>query len=252
MRTVLFASDKIGVKIAKFLNYKNNPPVALVLDEGDRNGYNNSIIDISGVDKSLVIYNSKLEEYKTIELLKSLQLDMGILVWWPNIVRKIIFDIPKRGIINFHPSFLPYNRGKDPYFWSIVDETMYGVTIHSIDEDIDTGGILVQELIKVDWEDTSKSLYRKSREKLVTLFKKYYDDIVSGRITPTPQNLRAGSYHCRKDLEESSRIDFNKKYYAVDLLNLLRAKTFYPHPAAWFEDDDKKYEVHIEIKQVGK
>lgn len=48
-------------------------------------------------------------------------------------------------IINLHISYLPYNRGYYPNVWSFLDNTPKGVTIHLIDEGIDTGDILLQK-----------------------------------------------------------------------------------------------------------
>jgi methionyl-tRNA formyltransferase len=49
--------------------------------------------------------------------------------------------------INCHISLLPWNRGADPNLWSWIDGTPKGVTIHGLDEDLDTGPILIQD----DW-----------------------------------------------------------------------------------------------------
>ena len=50
-------------------------------------------------------------------------------------------------IINLHISYLPYNRGAHPSFWSFYEDTPSGVSIHLIDNGIDTGPILYQKLI---------------------------------------------------------------------------------------------------------
>ena len=47
-------------------------------------------------------------------------------------------------------SYLPYNRGAHPNFWSFVNNTVKGVTIHEIDQGIDTGKIILQKSIKFD------------------------------------------------------------------------------------------------------
>ncbi|MFB6158138.1 MAG: formyltransferase family protein [Candidatus Nanohalobium sp.] len=40
-----------------------------------------------------------------------------------------IIVVPEKGIVNLHPSFLPYNRGAHPYIWPIVEDTPAGVSI---------------------------------------------------------------------------------------------------------------------------
>ena len=53
-------------------------------------------------------------------------------------------------IVNLHISYLPWNRGAHPNFWSFFDATPTGVSIHLIDKGIDTGPIIVQKKVKLD------------------------------------------------------------------------------------------------------
>lgn len=51
-------------------------------------------------------------------------------------------------IVNLHIGYLPFNRGAHPNFWSFFDGTPSGVTIHLIDEGIDTGPIIAQKCLE--------------------------------------------------------------------------------------------------------
>jgi methionyl-tRNA formyltransferase len=65
-------------------------------------------------------------------------------------IPRAILAIPRLGCLNVHPSLLPTNRGPDPLFWTFHDghhET--GVTIHLMDEGLDSGPIVAQEKISV-------------------------------------------------------------------------------------------------------
>ena len=66
--------------------------------------------------------------------------------------------------MNLHPSYLPYNRGKDPYVWSILNEKPFGTTIHEMNEKIDDGNYLDIHLPNIHnrkgthiWFNTPKS-----------------------------------------------------------------------------------------------
>ena len=61
------------------------------------------------------------------------------------IISKKIIKKAKNPIINLHISYLPYNRGSYPNYWSFKENTPKGVTIHHIDDGIDTGPVLVQK-----------------------------------------------------------------------------------------------------------
>lgn len=61
-----------------------------------------------------------------------------------------ILDIPRLGCLNVHPSLLPVNRGPDPLFWTFRNgDRQTGVTIHLMDEGLDSGPIVAQERIDI-------------------------------------------------------------------------------------------------------
>lgn len=253
MNLGLFAADLVGYEIAKFFGDNKESLSCLILDSKDSKELNNKIKLISGIkDDYKILYSDLLYESNNIEKLKKMDLDIAILAWWPYIIKDDLIDIPKYGYLNFHPSYLPYNRGKDPNFWSIVEEVPFGVSIHFIDRGIDTGDIVFQTLIEKSWEDTGETLYEKAREEIVALFKNNFHLIKGGNIPRKPQNLNLGSFHKRKELDSASRIDLEMSYKARHLLNILRARTFFPHQAAWFIENGHRYEVRIEIKEVSK
>jgi methionyl-tRNA formyltransferase len=96
--------------------------------------------------------------------------------------------------INLHISLLPWNRGADPNFWSFVEGTPKGVTIHAMDEGIDTGPIFAQERVAFAPGGTLRSTYARLQDGIRALFRRTWPDIVSGRLPPTPQPHR-GTFH---------------------------------------------------------
>ncbi|WP_417493567.1 formyltransferase family protein [Maricaulis sp.] len=91
-------------------------------------------------------------------------------------------------IVNLHISLLPFNRGADPNFWSWVDYTPKGVTLHLIDAGMDTGPILVQREVELDPDtETLKSSYLRLRREIEELFALHWDDIVCGGLQPRVQ-----------------------------------------------------------------
>ena len=53
------------------------------------------------------------------------------------------------------------------------------------------------------------------------------------------------------EIDRASEISLDRRYTARDLLNLIRARMFPPHPTAFFCDDGKRYSVQIAIKEIG-
>jgi methionyl-tRNA formyltransferase len=179
--------------------------------------------------------------------LEKQQIEFGILAWWPYILKGKILNILKKGWLNFHPSFLPFNRGKNPNFWCLVDETICGVSLHFIDEGIDSGNIVAQKKFKTSWEDTGKTIYEKSRDSIVELFKETFLRLKNNQLIINKQNLNEGTFHKSSELDQISEIKLEENYKARKLLNILRARTFLPYPSAFFYDNGKKYSIKITI-----
>lgn len=103
-------------------------------------------------------------------------------------------------IINLHASYLPWNRGPVPNFWSWLTDCPKGVTIHYIDAGVDTGDIIAQK--KLDWLHDGMTLnqtYWATIEALVELFAETWPLIREGKNQRYPQ-LGQGSCHTFKDL----------------------------------------------------
>lgn len=88
---------------------------------------------------------------------------------------------------NLHISYLPWNRGADPNFWSFKDNTPKGVTIHKMDEGIDTGPILAQKIVIFSKEEnTFRKTYDRLQIEIKSLFKEYWHLIRVSHIKPIP------------------------------------------------------------------
>ena len=198
-------------------------------------------------DMDHVFLNSQLkDESVLIKLLKS-KVDYILLAWWPHIIKDPILSMPNIGVLNFHPSLLPYNRGKHYNFWTIVENTPFGVSIHFVNETIDGGDVIFQKQINKDWLDTGQTLYFKAQEAMIELFTEKYSDIRKVDYVRNKQNPDLSTFHRAKELDQASKILLDKKYEAREIINIIRARTFIPHPGAWFEEDGNKYEIRISI-----
>ncbi|MBA7506955.1 dTDP-4-amino-4,6-dideoxyglucose formyltransferase [subsurface metagenome] len=157
-----------------------------------------------------------------------------------------MLKIPPKGVINLHPAFLPYNKGANPNVWSIIEGTPSGVSLHFIDEGIDTGPIIEREKVNSDYTDTGKTLYEKLEKASIKLFKQKWESIKNDNFSII-KTKEKGSMHYVKDFHSLDEIDPKKKYYALDLINILRARTFPPYKGSFFKIDGKKYYIEIEI-----
>ena len=97
-------------------------------------------------------------------------------------------------IINLHISYLPYNRGASPNIWSIVEDTKKGVSIHYVDETLDTGEILIQKQLHFDDNISLKDSYKILKKEIEKLFKLNWNKLVNNKILSQKQST-SGSFH---------------------------------------------------------
>jgi len=128
-------------------------------------------------------------------------IDFIISYGYRHILKKDILNKFPNKAINFHISLLPWNRGADPNFWSFLEDTSKGVSIHYLDYGIDTGGILAQQEIDYLPEDTLRSSYERLSKTMEELFRKVWPNIRSEKQESVPQP-DGGSYHRLSDRTE--------------------------------------------------
>lgn len=124
--------------------------------------------------------------------------DWVISYGYRHILKKHHIESAKNPIINLHISFLPYNRGADPNYWSWVENTPKGVTIHAIDEGIDTGDIFIQKEVTFTKNETLSSSYKKLKYEIEKLFTNNFENIIKGIILPQKQ-IGKGTLHYSKN-----------------------------------------------------
>lgn len=165
-------------------------------------------------DIEVKVYRDKL----TLDKLKSIKFNLILSYNYNYIIDKDIVEKYNGRIINMHISFLPWNKGFSPNFWSFYDDTPKGVTIHYIDEKLDTGNIILQKEIELDEKnETFRTSYDKLNAEIVKLFLDNFNDIYQGNIVSMKQN-EGGTYHTKKMIDEmidKYKIDWNEKVVDV-------------------------------------
>jgi len=141
-------------------------------------------------DNVLLIQQEKI----TLDFLRAAKIDEVVSYGYRHILAKEVVTAFRKKIINLHISYLPYNRGASPNLWSVIEDTTPGVSIHYIDEGIDTGDILCQDKIELDYHyDTLRTSYKKLIEQMEFL----YMDMIPpfGRNWSVQKQKHKGTYH---------------------------------------------------------
>ena len=157
------------------------------------------IIDKLKENKNYQIFNKK----NKIELKDLDSIDLVIVFGYRHIISQDILKKAKK-IINLHISYLPYNRGAHPNFWSFAENTPSGVSIHKIDKGIDTGNIIYQKLLDFELNKNKKKLtFKKTFFTLISeienLFMAEAKNILNNEYDEFKQ-IGSGTFHTSKEL----------------------------------------------------
>jgi methionyl-tRNA formyltransferase len=95
---------------------------------------------------------SNFHSPEAIALMRSVGADLGV-VLGTNILKESVFKIPRLGSINVHQGLAPYYRGGPAVFWELFnDEPEVGLTVHFVETKVDTGAIVMQETVPLEYD----------------------------------------------------------------------------------------------------
>lgn len=247
----IYAGDRdISVWVLKYLIQQGYKPEALLVSGKDRASHARELIKLSRLEESLIFEGKEFLEEENQNILSQIEPDYIFGIHFPYLIPKSVLEIPKKGFLNLHPAYLPYNRGWHTPSWAILENTPIGATLHFMEEKLDAGDIIHQKEVKINPADTANSLYQMLKEVELETFKEVFPKLVDEKFERTKQNLSKGTSHVKKDLfnEIIQRIDLEKSYTGKELIDKLRALTTSDiSEAAYFVENDEKYRVQIKI-----
>lgn len=155
-----------------------------------------------------------------IEKIKEMNPDVICVVAYGRILPKEILDIPKYGCINVHPSLLPKYRGSAPIQWAILNgDEKTGVTTMYLDEEMDSGDIILKEEVEIDKDETSGELWDRLSKIGADLLVETLEQIENGTA---PREKQGKEFTIAPMLEKSqAKIDWENKT-AREVKNLVR------------------------------
>jgi methionyl-tRNA formyltransferase len=155
--------------------------------------------------------------------------ELNISMSYDQIVRRPLIDSAPLGFINCHAGKLPRYRGRNVINWAIINnESEIGVTVHHVDEGIDTGDIILQRTLPIGWEDTYGSILGAVTRAFPDLLSETVAQLAAGTAPRTPQDHAQGTYFGGRGPGDEW-IDWNDTSLAI--YNKIRAIT-HPGPGA--------------------
>ena len=202
------------------------------------------------VEKGLhILQPEKLKNPDFIQELKSLKADLQCVVAF-RMLPEMVWNMPPMGTVNVHGSLLPQYRGAAPINWAVINgETFTGVTTFKLQQEIDTGNILLAAKIEIGADENAGEIHDRLKEAGAALLLETVKGLAEGNIKEIPQETISGEIkHAPKLFTETANIDWNKSMHEVH--NLIRGLS--PYPGAFTSFNGKIMKIFKAKKVEGK
>ena len=206
----------------------------------------NSAVKEYALKKNIELLQPKnLKDQNFIEKIKKFKPDFIIVVAF-RMLPKVIWSIPKYGTINLHASLLPNYRGAAPINWALINgEKFTGVTTFFIDDEIDTGDILLQKKIKINETDNAEDLHNSLSKIGSLLMHKTINRVLNNSIKPSKQESNKEYKTAYKLNKDNIKINWETK--PIDIYNKIRGLSPYPGARTTIIDSKLKTKKNIII-----
>jgi methionyl-tRNA formyltransferase len=158
-----------------------------------------------------------------IKNVKKNQFDWLLNIWGHKILKKDFLNKFKSNL-NLHPSYLPYNRGRDPYYFSIIDNTPIGVCIHRMDQTVDGGKYFIRKKIIIKFPTTAGVIFNHSLYQIKKLFLKNWLKIRNKKIKLKKFDSKVKKINKRKNFIKNNFLilddkkNIKEKYFVLNCL----------------------------------
>ncbi|MBC6609757.1 methionyl-tRNA formyltransferase [Hymenobacter sp. BT507] len=181
-----------------------------------------------------VLQPTNLKSSAFQEELRSYAADLQVVVAF-RMLPEAVWAMPRLGSLNIHASLLPQYRGAAPINWALIEgETQTGVTSFFLQHEIDTGDLILQDVVDIEPEDDFGSLYEKLKVAGAALALRTVQAVAAGNVPTTPQPHSPTLRTAPKISKETGRLDFQQP--ALALVNRVRGLS--PFPTAFTQLPD--------------
>lgn len=250
MKVILMANDWGGVRVLDFLQEYGEKVVGLVIHNPEKRNYTGELVMKSKLPNKSILTTRELKIEKGVKRIKELKPDIIVCAFFQGTLTQEIIDIPKHGCINICTRYLPFNKGPYSNEYPILDDSPAGVTINVIsNEEMDTGPIITRKVVPVLSTDTGGSLHIKLVNESIELFFKTWCDITLKRFDVVEQKyLESAVTHLEDEIDRISQIFPLEEYSFIDLIDVIRARTYPPNPGCYYIDPDTGKKIYIWVK----
>ncbi len=180
-----------------------------------------------------------LKDPEFMERVRSLEADLGVVIAYGKFIPASVFKIPPHRMLNVHFSMLPLYRGAAPVQRAIENgDAVTGVSIFQLVRKMDAGDLWAQKEFPIGAEDTTISLWNTLSRQGAPFLNETVENILAGKIEPTPQDHEKATY-APPIKKEESKADW--QLTAQQLFDRFRA--FTPWPGLCCDANDKRFKL---------
>lgn len=244
MRVVFMGTPDFAVPVLEALTESKHEVVAVVTQPDKRKGRGKEMqytpVKTAALNHGIEVYQpAKVKDEEFQNVLRAINADVIVVVAFGQILPPSIIHMPKYGCINVHASLLPKYRGAAPIQWAVIDgEKETGITTMQMDEGLDTGDMMLKEVVPVDEKETGGSLHDKLAACGGKIILETLQRVEDGTVTYTKQDDSKSNYAKMLD-KNLGKIDFTKK--AVEIERLIRGLN--PWPSAYTKLNGKTLKI---------
>lgn len=242
MRIVFFGFQTWGYRTLKALIEMDHEVALAVTHPSSEESYKaiwSAPVENLARDHGIPLHLTETVDAETIDLVKRAEPDVIVVNSWYYRMPAELYNLPPHGTLNFHDSLLPRFTGFSPVLWALISgESEFGLTVHRMDDGLDTGDILVQRSVPIGPDDTGTELVLRGMDLIPDVLAEALGALESGTAVWRPQNKAERTYFHKRS-ERDSLIDWG--WAAEDLERFVRALSDpYPAPSASTEANGSK------------
>jgi methionyl-tRNA formyltransferase len=160
---------------------------------------------------------------KNVKWIKDLNPDVIFCFGWSSLIKKEVLNIAPIGVIGYHPTKLPKNRGRHPLIWTLALGLKESAsTFFFMDEGTDTGDILSQVDFEISYQDNAQTIYDKVTDIALSQIENFIPNLQQEKYSRVKQDeLHSNCWRKRNEID--GLIDFRMSSRAI--YNLTRALT---------------------------